>query len=60
MQEVDRETQRDKLNGLFGYSEEIIEEMEVLQTFEAEDYDTWRIRAIIISVILNVITGFGI
>lgn len=25
MQEVDRDTQRDKLNGLFGFSEEIIE-----------------------------------
>lgn len=32
----------------------------MLQTFEAEDYDSLRIKAIIVSVILNIITGFGI
>lgn len=34
--------------------------MEVLQTFEAEDYDSWRRSSIVISFIINVITGFGI
>lgn len=55
MQTVDRDTQRDKLNGLIGYADEVIEEMEMFQNMTTSSYTYWRSAALYLSFIVQVL-----
>lgn len=60
MQTVDRDTQRDKLNGLIGYADEVIEEMEMFQNMTTSSYTYWRSAALILSFIVQIFVLFMI
>lgn len=55
MQNVDRDTQRDKLNGLLGYSQEVFDEMEMYQHMSTSGYNYWRSAALYLSFILQLL-----
>jgi hypothetical protein len=58
MQTVDRDTQRDKLNGLIGYADEVIEEMEMFQNMTTSSYTYWRSAALYLSFVIQVMVLF--
>jgi hypothetical protein len=60
MQSVDRDTQRDKLNGLINYADEVIEEMEMFQNMTTSSYTYWRSAALYLSFIVQVLVLFMI
>lgn len=55
MQNVDRDTQRDKLNGLIGYADEVIEEMEMFQNMTTSKYNYWHWTALYLSYFIQVL-----